>query len=592
MKAGKFGIFRKRGEKAGDESAFALIMVMVFAGISLSALVGALTWTSTSARQTSRNIDFFNASAAAEAASEKVLATLLYDYQNGASAAVEANLSSYRTKVPGTNENSYWRNFSFSNGQGGSGIFVEKVKSESYVTLDSQYKGLKGWSTTYRIISNAKNGTAANAPMAAVGQDIETASIPIFQFAIFYGLDLELHSMTEMDIMGRVHCNKNIYTYPSARTTFWEDVTAVGNFYKTRKPGDPAYSTKAPTGTIIYKKKKDAKVASLTLPIGTNNSPDAVRQVLLPPPAGESIGSGMGRERFYNKAELVILVTNNAVTAFAKAPYSSTSYTIPWTNLTTLVSTNVSFTDQREGKVMKVTQIDVGKIQNWATTNASVALAIGVSKPVNLIYVADQRSLTSSQLPAVRLINGQTLPNRGLTVATPNPLYVKGHYNQPTSSHLGTTNTSNTKPAALAADALTALSANWDDSDSDDSYTHRDAANMTLNAAILAGIVETSTSSSIYSGGAHNLARFLEDWSGRTFTYNGSMVVLFNSIKATQPFEQPGSYYEPPQRDYSFDLNFTNPAKLPPGTPELRGIIRDRWAQIQPGRTSFPDGLQ
>jgi hypothetical protein len=241
---------------------------------------------------------------------------------------------------------------------------------------------------------------------------------------------------------------------------------------------------------------------------------------------------------------------------------------------------------------MKVTEIDVGKIQAWSTTNLSVASAIGAAKPVNLIYVQDQRSLSGSQLAAVRLVNGQTLPNRGLTVATPNPLYVKGHYNQPTSTHLGTTNTSNTKPASLASDALTALSANWDDGESAGDYDDRNAANMTLNAAVLSGIVETSTASSIYSGGAHNLARFLEDWSGKTFTYNGSMVVLFNSVKATQPFQQPGDYYEAPVREYSFDLNFTNPAKLPPGTPELRGVIRDRWAQIQPGRTSFPDGLQ
>jgi len=70
------------------------------------------------------------------------------------------------------------------------------------------------------------------------------------------------------------------------------------------------------------------------------------------------------------------------------------------------------------------------------------------------------------------------------------------------------------------------------------------------------------------------------------------MVVLFNSIKATTPFAQPGDYYDPPARDFAFDMNFLDSAKLPPGTPELRGIIRDRWAQIQPGRTDFPDGLQ
>ena len=89
---------------------------------------------------------------------------------------------------------------------------------------------------------------------------------------------------------------------------------------------------------------------------------------------------------------------------------------------------------------------------------------LGDGNSPNLIYVADQRSTTSSQLAGVRLINGQTLPSRGLTVSTPNPLHVKGHFNQPTAAYLGTTNTSNAKPASLVSDALTLLSSAWDDS--------------------------------------------------------------------------------------------------------------------------------
>jgi hypothetical protein len=237
---------------------------------------------------------------------------------------------------------------------------------------------------------------------------------------------------------------------------------------------------------------------------------------------------------------------------------------------------------------MKVTEIDVSKIQAWSLANPQVALAIGAGKPVNIIYVYDQRKLSSTQLAAVRLVNGQFLPSRGLTVATPNPLYVKGHYNQEMNGYLGTTNTTKTKPAALIADAITALSPSWDDSDSNSSdYEDRAATSMTVNAAVLTGIVETSQSPSIYSGGAHNLLRFLEDWGGRTLTYNGSMVVLFNSVRAVKPFQQPGDYYYPPERNFTFDSNFLNPDKLPPGTPELRGIIRDQWVQTQPVKVNL-----
>jgi hypothetical protein len=235
-----------------------------------------------------------------------------------------------------------------------------------------------------------------------------------------------------------------------------------------------------------------------------------------------------------------------------------------------------------------VTEINVSRIQNWSATNTTVQSVLGAGNPVNLVYVADRRSTTSSQLTGVRLINGQTLPSRGLTVATPDPLYVKGHFNQPTTAHLGTTNTSNAKPASLVSDALTILSGNWQDSKSANSYTTRSATDTTVNAAILTGIVETTNNPVRYSGGVHNLGRFLENWSGDTFTCNGSMVVLFPSAKATKPFQQPGAYYYPPSREFAFDKNYLDITKQPPGTPEVRALIRNSWATVAPNWVGGP----
>lgn len=570
------------------ESGYALLMVLLFAGISMMALGGALSWTSSNALQTERNNRYFTLSAAAEAATEKVLAQVTSDYKNGGESAVYANLQNYRGLVPTTAESSHWAGFEFNNAQGASGqTFVARLTTEAYVDLNSQYQGLRGWASTYRILSNTREVKSPYNVVAAVDQDIQVASIPVFQFAIFYGLDLEMNTMTTMTVIGRVHCNGNIYTYPSATLTFGSDVTSVGKIFKTRKPGDPAYSSAPPSGAIIYQGQKDTGVAAMNLPIGTNNSPDSIRQVIEIPPGTEPINSAMGKQRYYNKAELLILVTNNAVTVAAKVPFSPTQIPIPWPQVTNFVSTNLVFTDQREGKTVHVTQIDVSKIESWSLTNLSVQTALGSSMPVNLIYVADNRSTTSSQLDAVRLISGQTLPSRGLTVATPNPLYVKGHYNQPSSGFLGTTNTSTAKPASLVSDALTILSSSWNDAASSGSYSSRNAANTTVNAAILTGIVETTNSPSIYSGGVHNLGRFLENWNGDIFTCNGSMVVLFPSAKATAPFQQPGAYYYPPARNFSFDLNYLDITKQPPGTPELRAIIRSAWSLPPPNTTDF-----
>ena len=64
-----------------------MLLVMVFVGISLFVLGGALTWTSTNAQLTRRNNHYFNSVAAAEAAIG--LAILVIFYRNRGSIAVE-----------------------------------------------------------------------------------------------------------------------------------------------------------------------------------------------------------------------------------------------------------------------------------------------------------------------------------------------------------------------------------------------------------------------------------------------------------------------------------------------------------------------
>jgi hypothetical protein len=81
-----------------------------------------------------------------------------------------------------------------------------------------------------------------------------------------------------------------------------------------------------------------------------------------------------------------------------------------------------------------------------------------------------------------------------------------------------------------------------------------------------------------YSGGVENFLRFLENWNRTSTTYNGSIVVMFPSIFATNYWIGPGTYYSAPTRNWGFDFNFTQPSKLPPLTPELKDTIRVSWA--------------
>ena len=174
------------------------------------------------------------------------------------------------------------------------------------------------------------------------------------------------------------------------------------------------------------------------------------------------------------------------------------------------------------------------------------------------------------QLPAVRVANGATLPTNGLTVATPFPIYVLGNYNASGTSLNNGTNVVNTVPAALLGDAITVLSTSWNDSyTASTALNSRNAAITTVNAATMEGMVPSVTVNGTkhYSGGVENFLRLLENWSGDTLTYNGSIVVMFSSRYATNFWQTPGNYCNVPTRAWGFDVNFQNQNGLPPLTP-------------------------
>jgi hypothetical protein len=180
----------------------------------------------------------------------------------------------------------------------------------------------------------------------------------------------------------------------------------------------------------------------MSLPIGTNNTPEAIREIIQPPPAGEDPNSPMGRLRYYNQSEMILTVSDSGISA-TSGRFNNFATTIPTNQLAGFVITTNSFWDEREKKTI--------------ATNAVLRPVLG-SKDVSSVYVVDNRTLAGSQLRAVRLVNGQQLPSLGLTVATARPLYVWGDYNQANAANLGTTNTTTTYPASIVADAITILS--------------------------------------------------------------------------------------------------------------------------------------
>jgi hypothetical protein len=282
------------------------------------------------------------------------------------------------------------------------------------------------------------------------------------------------------------------------------------------------------------------------------------------------------------------------------------------------VNTNIALRDGRQSLPYRAVQIDVANLGYWVATNQICTNEWSSGNPFNgVLYVADWRTNVTGDavfwnngMNAVRLTNGATIYTNvtiagttypamtlGLTVATPNPLYVCSDYNCPVTAQLSTANVANTAPASFACDALTVLSTNWNDTQSFTSLTpcngRHNAANTTVNAAIITGNVpSTGQSATTFSGGVHNLTRFLQSWSGVTLTLNSSIICLYASAQATNQFVMPTGntsvdYYEPPTRQYYFNTNYLSSVGLPPGTPQVDRMIRATWCNPPPNTVTY-----
>ena len=570
---------------------YALIFALLFTGVSLLILGSALAWSSANSRLTARSNLYYGGANVAEASAEKVIARMTSDFQTNGQTAVDANLASYATYIPTTAETTLLKNYQFNNGTGTvNQVRVDKLVNWTHTNLPTIYTGLMGRMATFQVTANALDTNAVEKTPAALQRQVHLASIPIFNFAYYYGGDMEFSPGETMSVNGRVHCNQNMYLQPGNGLTFQTHVTAVRTIFPNYHPSDPR-GYFAPT--ITYNALHDGRVNSMSLPIGTNNTSTNLHKIIEVPPstAVEPTNSAMGQMRYYNKADLIVLISNTTAVA-RSGSYNNFATVVPWTNVCDqtsvtrprrrgswvtntvqgLIATNISFYDSRAGQYVNGTDVDVSEIMNDAGFYLS-----RLGRSIKTLYVADFRTI-SGRRSVVRIVNGQDLPSAGLTIVSPNPVYIKGDYNVP-DAYLGTTNTSASAPASIVSDAVTVLSDRWSDAASGGALSGRLATNMTVNAAILTGVPVTAGGA--YSGGAENSLRLLEDWSGKTLTFNGSMVALFQSQAEATPIYFPQTFYGTPTRNWAFNPALQDPTKQPPGTPELRVMIRGDWRMVR-----------
>ena len=244
------------------------------------------------------------------------------------------------------------------------------------------------------------------------------------------------------------------------------------------------------------------------------------------------------------------------------------------------------------------------KLDVWGTPDLGLGFGAGnAGNPhtaVNCMNLA-RKNWISGARHVVRLVDGSrgNVPVRwdstpvgsgGFTLAAENAAYVLGDYN----SSVANTFTGAHASSAVIADTVTLLSNSWTDLESFTSpadVAGRNGATTYFRVAIASGkninfpLPTWGGAPAVPAdfgtdGGVHNFLRYLENWGGSTSNYMGSMVSLYYSQYATGVFKCCGTVYSPPTRAYTFDLDFLDVTKLPPGTPKFRDVVDVGFQQV------------
>jgi hypothetical protein len=537
-----------------------LLTVLISAGLAATMMV-----------QRSAGVDYRGARVtyAAESGADHVMAQLEGDIQDGAISAAELAaltppaIAGFNLTVSGAPN----------------GPAVPK-------TIPSgPYTGLFGLNQQIDITVHADDPRANRADAIV---SVNAQSIPLFQFGVFYEGDLEIHNGPPLTFAGWVHSNGNLYL-SSANSFFQDLITTPQSMIWDRK----AYADKLPgewinnaAGTPVnltfdsrslpspnaFKAASQASfdgrlmtsahgVTPLKLPLPAGM---AAIELIRPQSAGDAPDVRKVKEAWladlYVKVDLTQLAPAacNGITYLARPAGRAAPTAIECAAI--FSGKPNAFLEGREDIGVDMLDVDVGALEAWVAANYA-------GRRIDIMYLTFSNLNPGSAVadyPAVRLVNGSTL-QYPLTIATDRPIYVQGSYNS-----VGW------KPAAIMGDAVTFLSAGWDDGahGSLPGTPTNPSGEIWVYAAIAAGHSATPCDYTVpgcpgnhYGGGLENFPRFLERWTGTQVHYRGSLVSLFNSQAANRHEWAWRHYYDPPNRDWQFDTRFRDPTQLPPGTP-------------------------
>jgi hypothetical protein len=483
-----------------------------------------------------------------------------------------------------------------------------------------------------KVSARDSSGNRATAILSVNAQ-----TIPLFQFGVFYENDLEILPGAPMTFAGWVHTNGALYL-SSNSATFQSDITTPDSVIWNRKDRNDRlngvrinnaagtanlldFDSRSHAGAAFVTRSQQRfsgrlktsahGVRALKLPLPANTPPVTL---VLPRVAGDA--PMVQDVKMAHKSDWYITV-NASVFNLADQAAIDLAFCAGLSQLRmgALVTPALAdckrifkarpnaFYDGREDRSVDVVDVFMDSLRIWAD-------AAPATRSPRILYFAftNTNQFPTNDYVAVRIRGGVQLPKSqipadtgGISIVTERPMYVLGDFN-----------TTIWRPAALMADAITFLSnppnpamnltgptsstkcngnPGWCDGlQTKGGVAARIARPTIVQAALLAGHSPTNCDyaragcgAPNYGGGLENFPRFLENWSGVTFTYTGSLVSLFANRHSTGLWNNVSNgfvYYNAPTRVWQFDINFRFPDRLPPGTPSVGTVLQTAFRPL------------
>lgn len=217
-----------------------ILIVLIFTTILAMIAASLLSYTLTERRLNHSNKLRFEAKNAAEAALEyaaaETRARLTRNLNFATNEFSSSPITAHTTRLPsllkkGTGE---WNNV----GSGDVDLWVSQVTEPVRRFVDPNNAGndfdpLRGQtvgSQSVRFLARAKAEDTVETVYSYATQSIEIRDAALFNYAIFYNLDMEFHPGPNMTVVGPVHSNESSYLTEGGGLTFTDTMTTASDF--------------------------------------------------------------------------------------------------------------------------------------------------------------------------------------------------------------------------------------------------------------------------------------------------------------------------------------------------------------------------